>query len=549
MKGSPVAFATNCVNALVTDTPNGGFRFDGIDIDWETPASTADTKAFNQVLAAFRSALNAYQTKNQIAEHLLLTAAFSPEYTSNGWQYIDFAGAQYPPGATSSVDFFNVEFYEYECACDGVTEADAPLYEINADLYSSTSIFGASKGIIATAKVPPGKIVLGIPFYGIHYTGVSSGSTLGQPGTLELDSQGDVVTYPYYAELGEPGTQYNDGDGSTNCNTANEPVTCDGIGGADWIWNPSSEDLWAFDNPETITQKARYAQDHELGGIMSWNLQFDTTKGALLDAMSAGLAMNQIIVGAANDAWGINRAGVLYEFSSGAWKAVPGNLTQLSVGPTGDVWGLNASGQIWHWVVGSPSHWQRVNGTAKQIAVGTDYLWVLTMAGQIFYTADKPASGSGASQIKWISINGRLASITLDPTSDTDLWGINSAGKLYELVNSAWVARGNYSAVAVASSTEAAALDSLGNVYIWNGATWKNTGKELAQVAITSSGTTWGISSTGQIWQLPSGSSTWTSVAGSLREIALGTNLWGLNSRGNVYQYVGSSFELMPGVL
>jgi hypothetical protein len=124
---------------------------------------------------------------------------------------------------------------------------------------------------------------------------------------------------------------------------------------------------------------------------------------------------------------------------------------------------------------------------------------------------------------------------------------VNAGGHLFEYVRGAWVERGNYTQVAVASSSAAAALDSAGNVYAWNGTSWTNTNQELAQVAITSGGTIFGIGSTGQVWMLPAGGSTWSIVSGSLRQIGMGTDLWGLNAQGKVYQYIGSGLQQMPG--
>ena len=68
------------------------------------------------------------------------------------------------------------------------------------------------------------------------------------------------------------------------------PVTCDGIGASAWIWNSSTGGLWAFDTPETISVKGKYAQAQQLGGLMAWNLMDDAPSGTLLNAMATALA-------------------------------------------------------------------------------------------------------------------------------------------------------------------------------------------------------------------------------------------------------------------
>ena len=552
---SDTGFASQCVGYLMGDTSNGGFQFDGIDIDWETPGSTTDEQDFNALLKSFRTALNQYQTKHKISEHLLLTAAFSSEHTANGWLYIDFSGKTYPPGASTSVDFFNVEFYEYAYAGDGIAESNAPLYEIDADLYGNANIYGADAGIITNAAVPANKIVLGIPFYGIHYTGVlghNAGATLGHAATLEVDTNDDAISYPYSMLMSEQGKLYNDGNGSTDCGPSPEPASCDGIGASAWIWNSASSegDFWDFDNAETIHEKAQYAQDHELAGLMTWNLMQDTHTGTLLSAMSVGLTANHIIAGAGGNVWGVNASRQIFQRDASTWVAIPGSVVQLAVGPTGDAWALNVAGDVLHWVTGSSPYWQKVNGTFKQIAVGTNYLWAVTAKGLVYYTPNKPASNSGTSTVTWTKLSGtRFASVVLDPSSDTDIWGVSSVGEAYEYSGGAWLDRGSYSQLAVASSSNAAALDAQGEAYKWNGSTWQDTGRELSQVAIAPSGDIWGISAAGVVLHLPAGSSTWSRIAGTLREIAYGQNLWGLNAQGEVFTYNGSSLTQVPGTL
>ena len=266
LKQSASTFASSCVNTLMGSFPG---YVDGIDIDWEFPESGTDEQNFNALLAAFRTALDTYAQQNNITEHLLLTAAIGPEDTTNGWEFIDFTGATYAPGANSSVDFYNVEFYNYAYGPDGVTESDAPIHDINNDIFGNPNAYGAA-GLIPVGGVPASKIVVGIPFYGVHYTGVTNGTQLGQPGTLDPSANG---TPPYYQIVnilsGGGYTNYSDTDGSA------------------WSWNSSSGDFYEYDNGNTIGQKTTYAQSNQLGGIFAWNLQDDTTTGTLLSATPA----------------------------------------------------------------------------------------------------------------------------------------------------------------------------------------------------------------------------------------------------------------------
>lgn len=156
---------------------------------------------------------------------------------------------------------------------------------------------------------------------------------------------------------------------------------------------------------------------------------------------------------------------------------------------------------------------------------------------------------SNTSKVTWTKVSGTFASIVLDPASDTDVWGGTPSGEIYEYASGAWQDRGAYAHLAVASSTNAAALDAKGNAYKWNGFTWQSTARELAQVAVTASGDIWGINSSGYLWHLPAGSSTWSRTPGSLREIAYGTTLWGLNAQGEIFTYSGGKLTRVAGLL
>lgn len=263
------ALANSCVATLIGSYPG---YIDGIDVDWEYPSNTTDEQNFNLLLQAFRNALNTYAQNNGITEHLLLTAAVPPEQTQFGWLYMDFAGKTYPPAANTFVDFYNVEFYEYAYAGDGVTESNAPLTQINADIFGNPNYYGAA-GLVPVGGMPVNKIAVGIPFYGVLFNSVTSGCQLGNPGTL------DSSRPPYssiQAVIGQSPSAWESCNGST--------VITDTNGDA-WSWNNQSDELYEYDNPTTIGQKASYASSNQLAGVFAWNLLDDTSTGTLLNSM------------------------------------------------------------------------------------------------------------------------------------------------------------------------------------------------------------------------------------------------------------------------
>lgn len=275
------SFADSCVNTLLGAYPG---YIDGIDIDWEYPASTTDEQNYNLLVQAFRTHLTAYAQKNNITEHLLLTSAVGPEYQMYGWQFMDFAGKTYPPAANTFVDFYNVEFYGYSDNGEPNTYSDAPIHDINNDIYGSSD-YGAA-GLIPVGGMPASKIVVGVPFYGVHYTGVTgtnAGCQLGGSGTLDPSAYTypdivAVVTGPNAATYDSPGCP------TTAGITFSNGVFNDTDGSA-WSWDKVTGDFYEYDNATAISQKDSYITSKGLAGEFSWNLQDDTSSGTLLSAM------------------------------------------------------------------------------------------------------------------------------------------------------------------------------------------------------------------------------------------------------------------------
>lgn len=276
-------FATTCVNTLMTDAASAGTSIDGIDIDWEYPTSS-DVTSYVELMRDMRAALDAYAASHGISEHLLLTAAFGPLDGSNGWQYIDFTGKTDPPGVNSFADFYNVETYQYVNGPDGVTESNAPLPEIQADIFGNTNYYEAS-GLVPVGGAPTDKVVIGIPWYAVLFDNVTSGCSLGQPGTLEPSEPS------YDALFGPSGIISGNPSAWEDSSCGNQEVLHDGEGSA-WSWNSTAEQLYEFDDPTTIAQKITFVQNNNLGGVFAWNMQDDTPTGTLSSATNTSPAQN-----------------------------------------------------------------------------------------------------------------------------------------------------------------------------------------------------------------------------------------------------------------
>jgi chitinase len=151
-------------------------------------------------------------------------------------------------------------------AASGPTAPHSPL-----NSYSGIPIAGFhSDGAIQKLKgkgVPGSKLLLGVPFYGRGWNGVSQsapgGSATGPaPGTYEQGIEDYKVLRNSCPATGTvAGTAY---------------ARC----GSQW---------WSYDTTATIGGKMNYVENQGLGGAFFWELSGDTSGGELITAISNGL--------------------------------------------------------------------------------------------------------------------------------------------------------------------------------------------------------------------------------------------------------------------
>ena len=256
------AMVNSCIDFMVTH------GFDGIDVDWEYPVggglstgTAADTENYTLLMAEFRERLDALDEV-----YLLSIAAPAGPSTI---EHMDL------PGLEPSLDWFNLMSYDLHGGWESTTNFNAPLYP------SSTSPSEDEAGLNVDAAVqtyldagiPSDKLVMGLPFYGRGWSGVpATDSGLYQPATGLAPGTWEAGVYDY----------------SDVVSLMADPVWIGAFHSetmVPWVYNPTEGVFISYDNPTSFGHKLDYVDEHELGGVMFWELSGDTDDHALVDLL------------------------------------------------------------------------------------------------------------------------------------------------------------------------------------------------------------------------------------------------------------------------
>ncbi|MDX8399209.1 MAG: glycosyl hydrolase family 18 protein, partial [Gallionellaceae bacterium] len=266
---------------------------DGIDLDWEFPTmggcmddcsfgeqkhSPNDTENYAALLKVLRSTLG---------DDKEISVAGPPAEANKTTAMISF----FPIKAMAEyIDYVNVMAYDYHGAWDVTTNNLAPLYQDPNDPSDFAKELNVNTAIDVYVKLgmPPEKIVLGVPFYGVGWQVSEAGldgTGLFVPGTKITDPAPDSAANYKYSTIV---------DDFLNGDAVNNPAL---------KWNDSSQSavfydgskMISLDSPKTMQAKADYIlgkgpNKRKLKGAMYWDLAQDSCdKNSLSYHMSKSL--------------------------------------------------------------------------------------------------------------------------------------------------------------------------------------------------------------------------------------------------------------------
>jgi chitinase len=264
-------FARSCVRFMKK------YGFHGVDIDWEYPCGGGletnktrkeDKQNYTLLLAALRHELDA-QGKADKCHYLLTIAAPAGPATYANLE-LDRIHAH--------LDWLNLMAYDFHGGWSPLTNFNAPLFAAQDDPSKDETVrkhFNVHSAVQAylKARVPPDKLVVGVPFYGRGWAGVPNvNNGLYQKPAKNLPRgtwEPGVFDYKDLAKnyVSKYGRHWHD--------EAKVP----------WLFDAKSGVMISYDDPESLRAKAAYVVSQKLGGIMFWELSGDDAQGSLVSAL------------------------------------------------------------------------------------------------------------------------------------------------------------------------------------------------------------------------------------------------------------------------
>lgn len=263
-------------------TPEGRHRFvesavaavkmyalDGVDVDWEYPGYSnvptttvrpEDRETYTLLLKELRQRFDREEAR--LGRPLVTSSA-----TGATQIWLDHTDMREASKWLSTVNMMCYDWYSNEAKTTG---HDSPLHTVAADP-KHISIDNAVRKNLA-AGVPARKLVVGVPFYGRRWQGVTGANNgLWQP----IAGGGEEMVF---------------GDIEPLVNQQGFVRFWDATAAAPYLYNAGTNSFVTYNDAQAEAARTAYVKTHHLGGMMFWQYTGDP-RNTLLDAIDAGFGI------------------------------------------------------------------------------------------------------------------------------------------------------------------------------------------------------------------------------------------------------------------
>ncbi|CAM3469186.1 MULTISPECIES: glycosyl hydrolase family 18 protein [Saccharibacillus] len=302
-------------------------KFDGIDIDWEfpgvtteeTPAGPNDKANFALMLKELRAELD--KSVNAQGEKYLLTLAVGP--AKRHYDGLDVGAIR------QYADWMNIMAYDYYVGGGAPWGANAPLYGDSRSAATPDDMsVSAQVDRFLGGGLPSNQIVMGLPYYGRGFAGVSGADPVNTPNAYQnASSATDFGTWEKgvfdYSDLAK---NYIGKNGYTRYWNSNTKTP--------YLYNPSKQVVISYDDETSLQHKVGYAVDHNLRGTMLWEMSGDRDNVLNMAQYAALRGVNDL--SELNVQLGSNAAAAVPGFTPGQLDyliAVPASAASVAIYP------------------------------------------------------------------------------------------------------------------------------------------------------------------------------------------------------------------------
>ncbi|KAK3947281.1 chitinase precursor [Pseudoneurospora amorphoporcata] len=226
--------------------------FDGLDIDWEYPASDTEAGNFLLLLREVRAQLDKYSASPEGRGYrflLTMAAPAGPERYGVLRPYLRQIVGE-------TLDFVNLMAYDFAGSWDTKAGHQANLFP-NPQNPDSTP-FSADRAVTdyISSGVPPAKMVLGMPIYGRAFENTAGPGTPFS-GVGGGSWEAGIWDYKVLPKAGAT-------------------VHYDEVAGASYSYDASTKEMVSFDTGDMVRRKVDYVKQRGLGGSIAISLSVNT---------------------------------------------------------------------------------------------------------------------------------------------------------------------------------------------------------------------------------------------------------------------------------